>query len=311
MVLLRLPNILQKILPFAVLLGSITALTKLTRSSELIVARAAGISALQFLTPVMLCAFMIGALMTTVFNPLSAMMLSKFERIEAKYFHGTTSMLSISSSGLWLRQPDHELGGKKIIRALRVANEDMTLFDVTIFQFAEENRFYSRIDAASARLEAGYWLLKQAVLTTPGEPAELFETYSLPTDLSRSQIQESFAPPETFSFWELPAFIQTLEEAGFSGLRHRLYWHGLMSTPFMFVAMVLVAAIFSLRPPRQGKTGLLITLGIFSGFIVYFTSDVVAALGLSGRLPVVFAAWAPVGVTALLGLAVTLHLEDG
>jgi lipopolysaccharide export system permease protein len=154
-------------------------------------------------------------------------------------------------------------------------------------------------------------LLKQAVLTTPGEPAELFETYSLPTDLSRSQIQESFAPPETFSFWELPAFIQTLEEAGFSGLRHRLYWHGLMSTPFMFVAMVLVAAIFSLRPPRQGKTGLLITLGIFSGFIVYFTSDVVAALGLSGRLPVVFAAWAPVGVTALLGLAVTLHLEDG
>ena len=48
-----------------------------------------------------------------------------------------------------------------------------------------------------------------------------------------------------------------------------------------------------------------------TGFVLYFFSDVVLALGLSDSIPVVLAAWTPSGVTLLLGLAMLLHLEDG
>jgi lipopolysaccharide export system permease protein len=51
--------------------------------------------------------------------------------------------------------------------------------------------------------------------------------------------------------------------------------------------------------------------GIFSGFVIYFVSDLVAALGLSGSIPVIMAAWAPVGISILLGTVLMLHLEDG
>jgi len=44
---------------------------------------------------------------------------------------------------------------------------------------------------------------------------------------------------------------------------------------------------------------------------LYFLTDVVLALGVSGGLPVILAAWAPAGVFTLLGLAMLLHLEDG
>ena len=44
---LRLPFGLMQILPFAVLLGGIVAFWRLTRSSELVVARASGVSAWQ------------------------------------------------------------------------------------------------------------------------------------------------------------------------------------------------------------------------------------------------------------------------
>ncbi|MBN8908688.1 MAG: LptF/LptG family permease, partial [Rhodospirillales bacterium] len=46
---LRLPYVAMQILPFAVLLGGILCFWRLTRSSELIVARAAGVSAWEFL----------------------------------------------------------------------------------------------------------------------------------------------------------------------------------------------------------------------------------------------------------------------
>ncbi len=47
---LRLPYVSMQILPFAVLLGGILCFWRLTRSSELIVARASGVSAWEFLT---------------------------------------------------------------------------------------------------------------------------------------------------------------------------------------------------------------------------------------------------------------------
>ncbi len=61
---LRLPYIAMQILPFAVLLGGILCFWRLTRSSELIVARAAGISAWEFLAAPTVCALLLGALAT-------------------------------------------------------------------------------------------------------------------------------------------------------------------------------------------------------------------------------------------------------
>ena len=126
-----------------------------------------------------------------------------------------------------------------------------------------------------------------------------------------NQIQESFAPPETMSFWNLPGFIKTLEAAGFSAIKHRIHWHSILAIPMLLCAMVLIAATFSLRLTRRGGTGLLVVGGLFAGFFLFFMTDVVLALGMSGSIPVILAAWAPAGVFTLLGLAMLLHLEDG
>ncbi|MCW8971457.1 MAG: LptF/LptG family permease, partial [Rhodospirillales bacterium] len=130
-------------------------------------------------------------------------------------------------------------------------------------------------------------------------------------DLTINRIQDSFSPPETMSFWDLPAFIDTLENAGFSAIRHRLHLHSLLATPLLLCAMVLIAATFTLRQSRKGGTVYVVSGGVLTGFLLYFFSDVVFALGLSDSIPVVLAAWTPSGVSMLLGLAMLLHLEDG
>ena len=61
---LRLPYIAMQVLPFAVLLGGMLCFWRLTRSSELIVARAAGVSAWEFLAAPALCALLLGAIAT-------------------------------------------------------------------------------------------------------------------------------------------------------------------------------------------------------------------------------------------------------
>ena len=101
-----------------------------------------------------------------------------------------------------------------------------------------------------------------------------------------------------------------LEDSGFSSVKHRLHWHSLLAVPLLLCAMVLIAATFSLRFTRRG-TWVLVLGGLLTGFLLYFVSDLVLALGLSGKLPPVLAAWTPAVIFTLLGVAGLFHLEDG
>ena len=131
------------------------------------------------------------------------------------------------------------------------------------------------------------------------------------SDLTLDKIQDSFASPETMSFWQLPGFIKILEKAGFTGHRHKLYWHSLLASPMLMVAMVLVAAIFALRQSGRAGAAWSISGAVLCGFLLYFISDLVYALGLSASIPVILAAWTPAGVSTLLGLSALFHIEDG
>jgi lipopolysaccharide export system permease protein len=315
MVFMKFPLMLQKITPFVMLVGSVLTLTRLTKNQELIIARSAGLSVWQILSPLVIAAFLFGLFMITIFNPLACVMISRYEFLEGKYLKGQISSLAISSTGLWLRQKNDssnvEGAGESVIHALRAGQKDGELYDVTIFIFADKDRFVRRIDAKKAKLANDFWRLSDVIITSPQKPALREKEYFLETELTLNQIHDSFSPPESISFWELSGFIDTLQQAGFSAIRHRLHWHSILSSPLFYSAMVFIAAIFSMRPPRNSRTGLLVTSSIMAGFMIYFMTDLVSALGLSGTLPIFLAAWTPVFITTLIGVASLLHLEDG
>ena len=305
---LHIPFMAQKALPFVVLVGGIVTFARMQRSRELVVARAAGVSVWQFLLPVLVISALLGGLFMTVINPLASATTSRYEQLDATHLRGNSSLLALSQSGIWLRQGDPE--GQSVVHAERIDQETLTLHNTIIFLYAQEDQFVGRIDAAEARLEDGYWNLKDALFTAPDEPARHRANARVPTNLTLERIQNSFSPPETLSFWALPSFIDVLEDSGFSSTKHRLHWHSLLAVPLLLCAMVLIAATFSLRFTRRG-TWVLVVAGLLIGFLFYFLSDLVLALGLSGKLPPVLAAWTPAAIFTLLGVAGLFHLEDG
>lgn len=309
MAFLKLPHLSQEVMAFTVLFAAMTTFWRLTRSHELVVARAAGVSVWQFLLPVLGSALLVGCLTVTALNPLASILLSRFERLEANYVRNESSFLAVSKTGLWLRQADSD--GQSVIHASRVSSGSVLLHNVIVFRYADQDRFVNRIDAERAQLQQRRWRLYEAWVSRPGEASVFHETLDLPTELTVDKIQESFAPPETISFWNLPEFIEIMDAAGFSALPHRLQLHRLLALPMLFAAMVLLAATFSMRPQRRGRVGLIIMAGLLTGFLLYFMSNFVFAIGLSGTIPVVLAAWTPAGVSLMLGVAMLLHLEDG
>jgi len=309
MCILKLPFLVQQLLPFCVLLGATLAFWNLARANELVVTRAAGVSVWQILAPPTAIAILVGVVQVSLFNPLASAMLSKFEKMEARYLKRSVSLLSVSSAGLWLRQSDAT--GQSVIHANRVAQSDMSLSDVIIFLFEGDDHFIGRIDAENARLRDGYWDIRNAWISSPNKRPYHVTTHRMDTDLTLNKILDSFASPETMSFWQLPSFIKILEKAGFTGHRHKLYWHSLLASPMLMAAMVLVAAIFALRASSRAGAAWSISGAVLCGFLLYFMSDLVYALGLSASIPALLAAWTPAGVSTLLGLSALFHIEDG
>lgn len=319
MALLHAPSITITAAPFTVLLAAMTAYASLARSSELVVTRAAGVSVWALLAPALITAVVLGVLSFTVYSPIAAAFATKFDALEQRYFDRKSSSLSVSASGLWLRQGDAT--GQTVIRAQRASGAVDRLWEVSVFQFDAADRFSRRIEARRAVLEPGLWRLNLVRIwdlssTTAADgqaetQAQLMDEMTLSTDLTTARIQDSFSPPETISFWALPGFIAVLDQSGFSSNRHLMHYYKLLAAPVVFAAMVLIGAAFSMRHLRFGGLGLMALGCVMSGFGYFFLSDIAGALGASGAVPVVIAAWAPPISAVLFALGLLLHLEDG
>ena len=236
-------------------------------------------------------------------------MLSRFDELSSRHLDGRTQVLEITPGALWLRQQDD--GGSAMIHAQHVAPEAFVLQGVTIFRFDEAGLFATRIDAASAALGDGFWDISDARLSERDQPTRTFDRYRMPTDLTAQTIADSFAGPETLSIWQLPAFIETLQETGFPSVRHRLHYQSLLAQPLLFAAMVMFGAAFSLRHTRRGGTVMMIGGGVVTGFVLFVMIDVMTALGVAETIPAALAAWTPAFLSLFIGAALLLHLEDG
>jgi lipopolysaccharide export system permease protein len=316
---LRVPYVAMQILPFAVLLGGIIAFWRLTRFSELVVARAAGISAWGFLAGPVLVALLLGLGANMALSPLSSAMLARAERLDQLYLRNVGGITALAGGRLWLRQADDGLqpqgvaiiSGRPIVTRESRPDEVLRLAEVSVWRLSAEDRPLARIEATTALLQPGRWRFEGAMVFGADRVAGAPQSLDFPTELTPERIENSFASPDTLSLWALPEFITVLENAGFSAIRHRLHFQSLLALPLLAIAMALLAAGFSMRSARRGGVARMIAGGVSAGFALFVLDKITGEFGEAGTLPVVLAAWAPAGAGFLLAAALLLHLEDG
>jgi len=313
--LLNVPQGLYRILPLIMILSTLTLFLTLARTSELVITRAAGRSAIKSLVSPVIVAMLIGVFAVAVFNPIVAATSKQYEIVANRHAQGTSSVFSISREGLWLRQGGPE--GQTVIRALQSNLDASQLIGVSFMGFGPGGVPSYRIEAASAALTPGAWDVRNAKEWRfgPGLIAErnavLHERLSIPSDLTLDQIRDSFGTPASIPIWELPGFIDQLERAGFSARSHRVWLQMELALPFVMAAMVLVGAGFTMRHTRFGRTGTMVLTALMLGFGIYFTRNFAQILGENGQIPVSLAAWSVPLAAILLSMGILLNLEDG
>ena len=303
---LRVPTILQAVIPFVVLIASIATLLQLNRKYELVVTRAAGVSAWQFLAPMILANLLIGALSITAVNTFAATALQMAEDIVVERNLGVRQS---ANTAPWMRQRTDS--GDTVLGARATSEGGTKLSGATFFLFDKDQRIKERLEAENAVLGDGVWILTNVKKIRGSEPVERLDTVTVPTNLKAEFVGESLTSPDTVPFFQLSGKIATAKSFGLSATSYEMKFHSLVAQPALLAAMTLIAAMVSLKFVRFGQSLTVLLGGIVAGFVLYVVSELIQAFADAGTIPPVVAAWIPVLVASALGTTVLLHKEDG
>ena len=313
--LLTSPKSMYIIMPLIAVLAALALFLNLSRSSELVVTRSVGRSALSAIWAPFIAMLILGVGIITILNPIVAASTHRHETLISSYRTGEINVFSISKEGLWLRQGSPT--GQTVIRAEGANSDGSELYRVSFITFAQGGGPIRRVEAASARLKNGYWQLSNAKAwplvsgVNPELNASSFQSLRVPSSLTRESLSERLGEPSLISLWDLPAHIRALEDAGFSARRHQVWFQMELARPLFLATMVLIGAGFTMRHSRFGQTGLMVLFAVLLAFGLYFIRNFAQILGDNGQIPIFWAAWTPPVAGILLSLGIILHMEDG
>jgi len=315
MAFLQIPAFLNDIVPSLVLISAIVTFSILSSRSEITIIRMGGFSLWQIVRPVAISAFILGFFWILIVGPISIFMTKSLQNIERKYIDQEVREVLEPKNGIWLKQGDKDQEDQEIIiQARKVYKDKVELRDVKILFFNQKGLFYKKINSKNMVLNDGHWMIENGILNDENNINEKVKNIKIATDLKadfvKQKIVNNFQNVKLFSVFDLPRLIKNLELSGFSSNKFKVYFYGLLSKPFLFVAMILIACYFGLGHIRNQRNSLMIFLGIIFGLTIYVSSTILENLGSSGIIPNFAATWLVIIMCLSSGILMIYNKEN-
>jgi lipopolysaccharide export system permease protein len=291
---LKLPEVIAYTLPMATLFCILIGFNRLSNDLEVTAFRAAGVSFLRLVVPVLIMAFFVsiaGVLINDRVTPFCNKQYNsilKEAKFRAQHVQDDTNIL------VRFRQGDTE----RILYAQRLRGTHID--DVSFMEFSK-GALKSSTSAREAEWAGDQWRFKDGTRTDFDESAAprnvvKFRRMNIILNQSPGELKKRSENFDTgdLSIRQTREWIALMEKAGSkrSDIRKMMVdYHSRMSIPFAAFIFALVAAPLGLRPQRTGGTlGMGLTIIII--FVYYISQQLFRGLG-QGFLDPALAAWLP------------------
>jgi lipopolysaccharide export system permease protein len=303
---LRVPQLIQRFLPFSALLGALITLAGLNQNSEIISMKAAGISAHQIIAPLILTAGII-AIIHFAFSERvvtrSTAALSAWEAVDYGPVPADNNVLANVrlTHGDDLILVDRVTGRGDTTRLTGVRIVDRTGGIMHRILRAESGRY----------VPGRGWALTNATLfDVDNNRLQRMASTLWGAGLEPEQFTLAQIDPNRLNFWQLRDTIAQVAATNRSTatLESNL-WHKFAS-PFSTLLMPLLAAIAAFGLARSGQLFMRAVIGMSLGFAYFVADNFALAMGNLGAYPPFLAAWGPFLLFLLVGEAVLIRTEE-
>ncbi|WP_379545555.1 LPS export ABC transporter permease LptG [Qipengyuania sp. DSG2-2] len=302
----RIPQLIQRFLPYSVLLATIISLITLNQNSEVIAMKAAGLSAHQVLAPLLLTALVV-AVISFAFNERvvtsATASLKAWEATE----YGAVPLEDDARKGLYLTD------GNDILTATTMTGrgDKIQLQSVTWYRRSDAGQIVRQVRADSAEFAGPGWRLIGATAFDVGtaETRNAADVTVAP-GITPSQIELESVDADALGFMELRDSIQAYKASGRATAELEAKWWHKVSGPLSAFLMPLLGAVAAFGLARSGQLFVRAIIGMALGFAYFVVDNAALAMGSFGGYPPFLAAWAPFFLFLLVGETVLIRTEE-
>ena len=296
-VLLNVPGHLYEIMPVAVLIGTLLALSRLVGNSEFAVMRVSGLSTWRVAGYFSVVGVMLSLLVLMLGEYVAPWTEQAAQRYKLLATHSVVAQQF--RSGLWVKD------GSRFIN-VREVMPDSTLRGIEIYGFERDGSLgWTRVaDQASWRGNR-IWNLQGVVETrfsADGIHASRSASQDWQSVLSPDILSVLLVAPEKMSARTLWRYVAHLKENGQKATRYELALWTKFISPFVIPIMMLIVMPFAIQGPRSGGTSGKIFMGILAGLGFHLLSRLFGHLGLLNDWPAVAVATVPLLVFLMIAL---------
>jgi len=295
----RLLKVAALLAPVASLMAAGLVVSGLRRRSEWVALQAAGLSPMRVIAPLAASALTLGMITAVFDDQLAGAAALRAEHISAEHFHLWGSYAAYFEPKRWVRVGDAIL---HLGPPLRGGGSR----DVSIFRLSPDFTLKQRIDAdRMVPLGEGRFRLEQARVRRFDDLRQQLTTVaSLDLELPAAEALFALAPgrPEMLSRSELDKQAEVRTLLGLPSREQRYEASARLAGAFAGWAGALVAIALALRPRRRGHINPTLVEGIAIAGALWASMAIFKSLSLAGRLSPGVSAFAPIALTAALGL---------
>ncbi|MDO4997640.1 MAG: LPS export ABC transporter permease LptG [Neisseria sp.] len=300
---LQMPAHAYELMPLAVLIGGLLALSRLSSSSELTVIKSSGISTRKLIAT-LLGFGLLFAVGTIVLGEWLAPASTRYaQNMKTLAQNGT---VSTGADGLWLREQHSFINIREML-------PDQSLRGITAYRHNDDFKLAETWSAESATQSAdGTWQLQnvqRSILQADKVAVSQQNSEIWQANFDRRLLDVLLVRPEQMSISSLTAYISHLENNKQQTDSYRIAWWNKLMYPIATVVMALVALAFTPQSSRHTNMGLKLFGGICLGLAFHFAGRL---FGFSGRLygfPAPLAAMLPTLIFALWAIVLIYRQE--
>ncbi|GAA6141009.1 LPS export ABC transporter permease LptG [Hydrogenophaga sp. 5NK40-0174] len=307
---LMMPNRMYELMPIAVLIGSVTVLTRLAHSSEYTILRTSGLGPTRALKT-LLGLGLLFTILTFAMGDYAAPPADRSAQLLKARFKGN---LVAGETGAWLKERQGQANYLVNVRTLTTQGH---MGGVRIFEFDENGVMLSTLDAAEGQIETtGSWTLidvkrmefRRVKLKADDVRHSDMPTYSWPSEITAEMVSVALLKPDRMRTTDLFEYIQHLEANGQTAQRYEIEFWRKVFYPLSCLVMVVLALPFAYLHFRSGGVMGYVFLGVMIGISFFLLNNVFGYIGNLNQWQPWLAAAAPAMIYSVLSLGAFLWL---
>jgi lipopolysaccharide export system permease protein len=308
--LLKTPSIILNLFPYIFLFGSIHFFVKIINNNEYLSLKINGLSNFIIVIIPSFFSFLLGILILLIFSPVASEM-TKYYEGQKKNLAGNDNLLIVNDEGIWIKE---EKKNNEIIifksSNLKNFDNNIILENLIIYNHNQKGLLTKTIISDYAISKKDFFILKNAeVHNSDFNQKEKFKEIVYETQIDLKKLENFFSNPDTYSIWNIINNLKSLKSRGYNGDELIIKLNKYLSLPFLVFSTVILSTIFTINSKRSYTNNVYAMIGVFSGIILYFFSDLSIALGKSGKIPLYLSVWMP-GLLILLISIFSLLRKD-